>query len=101
MPHTCRHTSGKTRMVDISFGHGDPKLVETEDWRDWVIERPCEYGGCVEWCCPICKTNKYGGYGSIFCPCDDTVPNHEERRKKSVPMKPSLGTNRQRRRRRR
>lgn len=91
---TCKHTSGRTRLVDINF-HPDrpPELVETEDWSDWAVQGTCEYGNCVEFCCPVCGANRYGGFGPVLCPCDDGVQYHDMRRKPSVAVKPSLRTN--------
>lgn len=101
----CKHTSGKTRLVGAHNTHwwtGPP--VETEDWQDWVVDGRCEYGRCVEWNCPICGCNRYGGYGPVDCPCDDGIGYHDMRRKPKVPIKPSVhrnGAKQQARRRRR
>lgn len=102
MPHVCRHRSPKTRLLGVHNTHwwtGPP--VEAEDIVGWARHGRCEYGRCFELQCPICGANKYGGWGDIDCPCDDRVPNHEERRRAKVAVKPSLGTNGKRRRRRR
>lgn len=94
MPHRCRHTSGRTRVITLWTG----RKVTAEDRRGWEVQGTCEYGGCVELCCPVCGANKYGGWGSVMCPCDDWIPNHDERRKKPVAIKPSLRTTGVRRR---
>ena len=102
MPHRCKHTSGRTREYNIEWRQDRPPiLVKSEDWVDWVADGTCEFGNCLEFVCPVCGCNKYGGMGPIECPCDDTVPNHEERIKPKVAVKPSLRTNGARRRRRR
>lgn len=102
MPHRCRHTSGRTREYNVEWRTDRyPKLVKFEDWNGWAEHGTCEFGQCIEFICPVCGCNKYGGIGSMMCPCDDMVPNHEERRKTKAAVKPSLRTNGLRRRRQR
>lgn len=98
MRKSCKHTSGKTRMVDISFGHGEPDLVEVEDTYGWHIEGVCEQHACVVLLCPVCGCNRYGGWGPVDCPCWDSVPYMDMRPKPKVAVKPSLPTNGVRRR---
>jgi len=67
----CKHTSGKTRMADISrLTGGPPDLRETEDWRDWAVERTCQ----------------------------DWIPYRDMRAKPKVAVEPSLRTTGVRRR---
>lgn len=95
----CGHTSGRVTVTDLSrWTGGEPDLVETEDWSGWAVQGICEYGNCVEFCCPRCGCNKYGGLGPVMCPCQDWIAYRDMRAKRKVAVKPSLGTNGRRRR---
>lgn len=99
MGRRCKHTSGKTTMVNINFDPAKPPdLVETEDWSQWATEGVCEYGHCVEFNCPVCGCNRYGGFGPVMCPCQDWIHYRDMRAKPKVAIKPSLRTNGVRRR---
>lgn len=96
----CKHVSGVSKMIDVGTPLGEePSYVELKDyWGDgYAAERKCEYGNCMEFCCPVCGCNKYGGVGPIGCPCDDTVAYHDMRRKPPVAVKPGISTRRRRR----
>ena len=98
MSRHCKHESGVSKQVSL-WDDGKPMMVH-DYWGDgYAAEGLCEYGNCVEFNCPVCGCNKYGGFGPVLCPCDDTVGYHEMRRKPKVAVKPSLRTNGVRRRR--
>lgn len=99
MSRHCKHVSGISKRIALWDDSGDTVIVH-DWWGDgYAVDGTCEYGNCVESNCPVCGCNKYGGWGPVECPCDDTVGYHEMRRKPKVAVKPSLRTNGVRRRR--
>lgn len=94
----CRHEAPAHMLepVEVMGGGGDvyrhrngkPILLPKPEW--W-IQGTCEYGNCVEFCCPVCRCNSGGGFGPVDCPCQNWIGYHDMR-KAPVPVavKPSL-----------
>ena len=94
----CRHKPPEhmLRTVTDPFGDGDvfrhsngkPVLLPCSEW--WVTGT-CEYGNCVEFCCPVCGCNSGGGWGPVDCPCEDWIGYHAMRKAVAhAAVKPSL-----------
>lgn len=88
MSYRCCKHKPKTRKVYDLLGLG----LEGPDYTGWWVHGTCEYGDCVTLNCPVCGCNNGGGWGPILCPCDDTVPYYEMRRRPKVAVKPGIST---------
>lgn len=66
------------------------EMVTDPDYGNWWVRGVCEYGHCVELNCPVCGCNQ-GGWGPVYCPCEDWKPYRAMRRQpRPTPVKPSV-----------
>lgn len=84
--------AGQPSLLDHLVEHGNSSAYvhDERESAPWHLERPCRYGNCVDWFCPVCGRYR-DGFGPVGCPCEDrfkgTCPDQWGRR--AAPVKAS------------